>query len=164
MCNFCKDKYDPKLKRYFPPPLHLLLSWTTIFRSAGTLSNYLGYVKTGCLVFNKPVQVSNGIRLRNTLCARLVYEVFDEPALRKAKQSVDKAGNFARRERMFVHWAMLEAMLDISVERPEVRNYALLFLLSYTFLLRTPSEALPAMAGVDALGLVSESNSILFVD
>ena len=53
----CADKYDPLLKRYFPPPLHLLLSWTTIFRSGDTLRNYLGYVKTGCMVFNKPVAV-----------------------------------------------------------------------------------------------------------
>ena len=55
--NLCADKYDPLQKRYFPPPLHLLISWTTIFRNGGTLKNYLGYVKTGCMVFNKSVAV-----------------------------------------------------------------------------------------------------------
>ena len=51
------DKYDPVKKRYFPPPLDLLLSWTTLFRSGGTLRNYLGYVQTACIMFDKPTQV-----------------------------------------------------------------------------------------------------------
>ena len=53
----CADKYDPVLKRYFPPPIDLLLSWTTMFRSAQTLGNYLGYVQTGCLIASAPTQV-----------------------------------------------------------------------------------------------------------
>jgi hypothetical protein len=55
------DRYDPALKRYFPPPLNLLLSWTTMFRSGGTLRNYLGYVQTGCLLVNAPTQVGSRI-------------------------------------------------------------------------------------------------------
>ena len=55
--SLCADKYDPLQKRYFPPPLHLLISWTTIFRNGDTLKNYLGYVKTGCMVCNKSVAV-----------------------------------------------------------------------------------------------------------
>ena len=51
------DKLDPIKKRYFPPPLDLLLSWTTLFRSGLTLRNYLGYVQTACLLANKPVEV-----------------------------------------------------------------------------------------------------------
>ena len=54
--SVCADKYDQAKKRYFPPPLDLLLSWTTIFRSGQTLRNYLGYVRTGCLMFNVPVK------------------------------------------------------------------------------------------------------------
>jgi hypothetical protein len=34
--------------------------------------------------------------------ARLCGQVFEEPALKKAKRSVDKALNFKRRERMFI--------------------------------------------------------------
>ena len=78
------NKYDPELMRYFPPPLHLLLSWTTIFRSGHTLRNYLGYLQTACLL------------------AEVSTQVFQEPALKKAKASVDAAGNFSRRERMFI--------------------------------------------------------------
>jgi hypothetical protein len=34
--------------------------------------------------------------------ARLCGQVFEEPALKKAKRSVDKALNFKRREKMFI--------------------------------------------------------------
>ena len=34
----------------FPPSLPVLLAWSTLFRSHRTLTNYLGYVKTGCML------------------------------------------------------------------------------------------------------------------
>ena len=59
-CRACvADRFDPVGKQYFPPPLNLLLSWTTLFRSGATLRNYLGYVKTGCILSGKPTQVGN---------------------------------------------------------------------------------------------------------
>ena len=60
------DRYDPVLKRYFPPPLHLLLSWTTMFRLGQTLRNYLGYVQTGCLMVDAPTQVGSGACMSGT--------------------------------------------------------------------------------------------------
>ena len=50
-------RFDPSRKRYFPPPVELLLAWSTLFRSAQTFSNYLGYVKTGCLIMNAATEV-----------------------------------------------------------------------------------------------------------
>ena len=67
----------PKL---FPPELDVLLAWSTVFRlgwlvvrldwavsqrdliarSARTLSNYFGYVKTGCLLFRESTQARFG--------------------------------------------------------------------------------------------------------
>ena len=86
--------------------------------------------------------------------------MFHDPALRKAKASVAAAGNFTRRERMFISRHKVECMLAWSESNEELRKYALLFLLSYSFLLRTPSEALPAIAGTDGSEL--GSNSVLF--
>ncbi len=56
----------------------------------------------------------------------------------------------------------VEEIIAWSESKEEVRTYALLFLFSYSFLLRTPSEALPAIAGVD--GSEQGSNSVLFKD
>ena len=55
------DRFDPDKKRYFPPPLDLLLSWSTLFRSGQTLRNYLGYVQTACILFNAPTQVGRTV-------------------------------------------------------------------------------------------------------
>ena len=51
------DQVAPNTKCYFPPCLDFLLAWSTLFRSEGTLSNYLGYVRTGCLLAKAPTQV-----------------------------------------------------------------------------------------------------------
>lgn len=113
------------------------------------------------------------------ICFVCPLQVFEEPALRKAKCSVDKALNFKRRERMFIsrlvthryimvsdiivnysYRQKVEEMLAWSESHAELRPHALLFLFAYTFLLRTPSEALPAAVGFDGCNI--ESNSLLF--
>jgi hypothetical protein len=55
---------------------------------------------------------------------------------------------------------MVEEMLAWSELHTEMRLHALLFLFSYSFLLRTPSEALPAVVGFD--GCPTASNSMVF--
>ena len=52
-------------------------------------------------------------------------------------------------------------MIEWAKERPEYLPYAALFLLAYTFLLRVPSEALPALVGGSA---DSPSQSALTLD
>ena len=42
---------------YLPPTLDMLLAWSTMFRSAGTFHNYLGYVKTGCMLEGASTEV-----------------------------------------------------------------------------------------------------------
>ena len=92
----------------------------------------------------------------------LLWQVFQEAALRKAKASVDAAGNFVRRERNFIQRQKVEEMLAWSMTHPYARRHALLFLFSYSFLLRTPSEALPVRVGKD--GGEIDSNAVLFKD
>ena len=95
----------------------------------------------------------------------LVFKVFDDPALRRAKESIEKRGLFASRPRMFIQRhaqivirvfilclrspgrRMVEDMMHWCSEKVEYRNVAYLFLLTYVFLLRLPSEALPVVAG-----------------
>ena len=51
------DACFPGTKAYFPPSLNTLLAWSVLFRSGGTWRNYLGYVKTGCIIVNVDTQV-----------------------------------------------------------------------------------------------------------
>ena len=42
---------------YFPLTIDALLAWSRCFRNSGTWRNYLGYVKTACLVVDASVEV-----------------------------------------------------------------------------------------------------------
>jgi len=39
-----------------PPKLETLLAWSCLFRSAGTFQNYVGYLKTACMLVGAPVK------------------------------------------------------------------------------------------------------------
>lgn len=54
----CAEHVFPEVRQVFPPQRDLILSWSAMFRSGGTVRNYLGYVKTGCMVMNKSTIVS----------------------------------------------------------------------------------------------------------
>ena len=98
-CAYVADKYDPIRKRYFPPPLDLLLPWTTLFRSGQTLRNYLGYVQTACIMFEKPTQVrqcsgslrSNAASLMQ--CRFSLTQRSKEPRWRWIKRSILQGGS-----------------------------------------------------------------------
>ena len=46
----CADAVKPHKKIYFPPELEMLQALAELFRSNNAFSNYLGYVRTGCMI------------------------------------------------------------------------------------------------------------------
>ena len=54
---FVAGKCFPRHGLPFPPSLPVLLAWSTLFRSHRTLTNYLGYVKTGCMLVGVSTEV-----------------------------------------------------------------------------------------------------------
>ena len=52
------DTLFPKKDSKLPPRLETLLAWSRLFRCGRTSRNYLGYVRTACLVAKLPVVVS----------------------------------------------------------------------------------------------------------
>ena len=107
----------------------MLLAWAQLFRHEGTYANYLGYVRTGCM-------------LANAECTAL-----DDPAVKRAKASIKKSQQFQPRERMWIRRELVERLMLWSLAHPAFEKFAKLWLLAYAFLLRLPSEALPAFAG-----------------
>ena len=114
-----------------PPSLNELMAWSVMFRCSRTFSNYLGYVRLGCLLEN--------------WCAA----VFNDPALARAKQSITKRNRFSSREKMFLQHDTVSHMLEFCyLEDPGASEVmGMLFLVTYVFLLRLPSEALPIVRG-----------------
>ena len=58
---------------YFPPTVDALLAWSRCFRDGGTWRNYLGYVKTACLVVNASVEVCSLVMVRGVLACLVLF-------------------------------------------------------------------------------------------
>lgn len=119
----------PGIRRMFPPKAAHLQAWSRLFRCAGTFGNYMSYVRTGCMVLGVDTQV------------------FNDPALRRAKKAVASANAFTTRPRMWIRRGQLEEIMKFADVVRDFWTCAVLYLLAYVFLLRLPSEALPAVAG-----------------
>ena len=124
------EKFLLKLGKKLPPTVDELLAYSTHFRCRGTFSNYLGYLRVGCLADGESTAA------------------FDDPAVARAKKAVGKRGNFITREKMFVRLADLQRIMESCYIAEEFdERFCMLFLIAYIFLLRLPSEALPIVRG-----------------
>ena len=74
--------------------------------------------------------------------------VFDDGAklLQRAKRAIDKKGKFIARSPMFLRLEVVKELLTLADGIEPWRPLAMLFLTSYVFLLRVPSEGLPITA------------------
>ena len=133
-----------------PPKIDELLAWSTLFRSSKTFGNYLNYVRLGCELVKVPTIV------------------FDEGAnlLRRAKRAIDKKGKFIARGPMFLRLEVVNELLTLADGIEPWRHLAMLFLTSYVFLLRVPSEGLPITfdnsgSGVGKALLSVEENAVV---
>ena len=65
VCSFHYDlpsfaaEARPDRKVFLPPKLEDLMAWSVLFRSEGTFSNYVGYVKTACLLCKASVKAAS---------------------------------------------------------------------------------------------------------
>ena len=116
-----------------PPTAEGLVSWSLTFRCPGTFANYVAHVRLGCLL------------------AGACVAVFGHPAVKRAKAAVAKRGLHMPCSPQFVRLPLLERLVAGAGAGPDGRMWSLLWLLSYAFLLRVPSEALPARAGDSGL-------------
>ena len=117
-----------KLGKVLPPTIDGLLQWSRLFRHPGTFGNYVTYTKLACELEGEPV------------------EVFLHPSLKRAKQAIEKRRLWAPREPTWIRMGTLERLLVLVFERPHLKELLFLFLASYVFLLRLPSEGLPMVA------------------
>ena len=128
LCS-CIDPFKTGDKLYPPPDVQMLQACAQLFRHEGTFANYLGYVRTGCML------------------ADVECEALDNRAVKRAKGSVKKSQQFQPRERMWIRRDPLEKLMIWGWANPSYGKFAKLWLFTHAFLLRLPSEALPAFAG-----------------
>jgi len=127
--------------RELPPPIDGLIAWAELFRHHKTYSNYLSHVKLAC----------------NLLGVSDAVFTINRSELTRAKASVKKkSSRHTPRPRMFIKKAMVQSIVQLPSPTPGQtlpitdqawHSLKMLFLVSYAFLLRLPSEALSMTRG-----------------
>ena len=109
--------------RHLPPSVSGLIAWSHLFRFQKTFTKYIAFVRLGCDISNVPNDAT-----------------FD-PLLERAKQAVKKREP-APRPKMAIRVGLVSKLVDLA-RREGDETSAMLYAISYIFLLRVPSEALP---------------------
>ena len=124
-------------------------------------------------------QVQGNVRQLRSLRSRRVppsgrgadVRAFDDPIVRRARAAVRSRGDFVARPKLFIGLSVVTAFLELGERTERLRRFAMLYLFAYTFLLRVPSEALPAVRvtspaappGVQSAVFVGESELTLLL-
>ena len=120
---------------WLPPVAMTLVAWSELFRCCDTYRNYLGYVRFGCTMLG------------------VSTEAFDCRDIKRAQAAIKKRHNFVPRRKYFIQRDVVGKLLALTPKGKLLQEYAMLYLLTYVFLLRLPSEALPCTRGSgEALG------------
>jgi hypothetical protein len=114
-----------------PPTIDELLAWSTLFRCSKTFGNYMNHVSLGCQLLGLPTAV------------------FDDRGLLRAKRAIAKKRQFVARGQMFLRQDTVGDLLVLAGSIPTWQPMAMLYLASYVFLLRVPSEGLPITVGIN---------------
>ena len=115
--NFCELLHVSP----FPPRASTLVNWSTLFTAGRTFQAYLSHVKTACLVAGY-----------DTSC--FTPEVL--AAARGLKNSLHRGSQS-------INYIWKESLLKIIAREDLSHEFSRLCFISYVFLLRVPSEALP---------------------
>jgi hypothetical protein len=112
--------------KHFPPSEQGLIAWSRLFRNAKTYANYVSHVALGCDILGVTSEAtrSNGVRRAKA-------------ALRNSQAPP--------REKLFIQRETVAGLVKHLQE--SCPSAAMLFLASYIFLLRVPSEAIPLCCG-----------------
>ena len=140
------EKLLKKTGTKLPPSVNELLAWSVTFRCKGTFSNYLGYVRVGCLIEGVPTIA------------------FDDPVLARAKKSILRRGHFTARAKLFVRMDDVGLIMESCYLVGDFdEKFGMLFLITYIFLLRLPSEALPIVRGVNGVADYVQKKAVLYL-
>lgn len=126
--------------RHLPPTVNGLVAFSRIFRHPKTYTNYLLGIKLGCIAV--------GIE---------VGHIMADPLLKRAAAAVGRRAPDSA-EKRFITMPLLEMLAQVAVYEGDVTS-AMLYILSYAFLLRVPSEALPLTVGECEMALAHGRHS-----
>ena len=117
-------------ERELPPTVDGLLAWSRVFAVKGTFSNYMAKLSLACEI------------------AGVSRKSFSHPSIARAKTTIGSA-QAPPKPKHGIRLPLLEKLVTLaSMEQDSLS--VLLYVLSYAFLLRVPSEGLPVVVGKEA--------------
>ena len=129
--------------RHLPPSEQGLVAWSQHFRCAGTYVNYVGYLRLGCQVMGLDSRGVGG------------------PIVDRAKRMLKRDGAEPRAKLALRADLLRRLMGTARAHGQEVM--AMLYLASYLFMLRVPSEGLPMTVGSDTAAPLGGAHSCVAV-
>ena len=142
--KFCHELYGCSDMGY-PPTLDGIVLWSLTFQCVGTFANYVGYLRGACLALD------------------LDLPPVEHPAVKRAKIGIIKRMLFSPKPKMFLQRTLVRNLV-LRAEHAHVSwKFAMLWCVSYWFLLRVPSEALPMQRGTDKSSC-PDAQSVIFLD
>ena len=120
------EKFGGDAACQLPPRLGFLLAWANCFDNSRTYGNYVAHLRRACLLSVRSV------------------EVFQHPAVREARAGIKRRSTRPRRKPRFIQRDILRAVAAACDAGQVAQRDFMLMLFSYVFLLRVPSEAVPA--------------------
>ena len=128
-------------KHAFPPPLEGVIAWSLSFRCAGTFCNYLGFLRGACYALGVDAPAVGHPALRRAIGAIVKRQLFTERCCSLRRPGSLHPASCLQRPKLFIERCTLRNMLARAQQTSEGRTHAALWLVSYLFLLRVPSEA-----------------------
>ena len=110
-----------------PPTADGLVAWSMAFKSRGTYSNYCGAVKSACLMWGMDASAFRA-------------EIIDRAKMAIAKRALSDPGSPG------ITFELLKRLVHCTLDELDSRSAAL-YVVSYWYLLRVPSEGLPLRLG-----------------
>ena len=114
-----------------PPSVDALVSWSALFKSHRTYSNYVSKLRTACELLRVPTESTHHPSVKGA--AKAIQKREPPPRVRKA-----------------LGQKLVGKLTELALLEGDRRSCAL-YLLSYSFLLRVQSEAMPMLMGAPEL-------------
>ena len=124
----------------FPPCLEAVLAWSNTFRCVGTYSNYLGHLRTACYALNLSAPPVGHPAIKRAMQSIVRRQLFTGRHVVRPPSVCGASCTSVARPKLFIQRCMLRNLFVRANADEEGKAHAMLWAVSYEFLLRLPSE------------------------
>ena len=148
----------------FPPTVDAIVCWSHTFRNIGTFANYLGFLRSACLALDVDAPPCDTLIIRRAKGAIVKRQMWTP---RYVAACICALAGCSRgsldRHKLFLQRLIVSNLVLSPGSQAGAFSFSILWLVSYTFLLRVPSEAMP-ICKCDSSVEHSEEHAALYIE